>query len=143
MCHHIIGHTNSNGHHGNYAVITCATFIEYMNNEKRNPYLIYCPRTYCCIQLHVMCNLSYVIMGFSSCMCRMHLKINCMQHLQITRFLLVSPYYVMIYFGDLVEPSPKLVFFLSLKCNPNYIVIFLNSFPILISNKKVRLIPIN
>jgi hypothetical protein len=111
MCHHIIGHKNSNGHHGNYALVACATFIEYMNDEKKNPYHIYCPHTYCCMQLHVMCNLSYVIMGSSSCMCRMHLKINCIQHLQITRFLLVSPYDVMIYLEILLSPLPNLFFF--------------------------------
>jgi hypothetical protein len=40
------------------------------------------------MQLNVMCNLSYAITQFCSCMCRMQLNINCKRQLQNPKFLL-------------------------------------------------------
>jgi hypothetical protein len=80
---------NSNGHHGSCTqLVACATFIKYMDGWNMNPCHIYCPHTYCHMQLHVMCNLSYAIIGSNNCMCRMQLKINCIWQLQMTKKLL-------------------------------------------------------
>ncbi len=41
------------------------------------------------MQLHVMCNLSYVTTQICSCMCRMQLNFSCKRQLQNPKFLIV------------------------------------------------------
>jgi len=46
--------------------------------------------TYCRMQLHVPCNLSYATTQVCSCMCRMQLNFSCIRQLQNPKFLVVS-----------------------------------------------------
>jgi len=45
--------------------------------------------TYCRMQLHVPCNLSYATTEICSCMCRMQLNFSCMRQLQNPKFPIV------------------------------------------------------
>jgi len=45
--------------------------------------------TYCRMQLHVPCNLSYATTQICSCMCGMQLNFSCMRQLQNPKFLVV------------------------------------------------------